>query len=153
MGAMELGHPRYPKDVSEPEAEEEAGENVEITPEMRLLRSVLGSTSKPRLEVSSFAGGLNPEEFIDWINEMDKCFDYEEMGEDKRFKFAVTKLKGHAALWWDGVQVEIRRAGKKPIKSWTRMVAKLRGKFLSSDYQLKLFRQMQNLRQRLMTVK
>ena len=33
------------------------------------------------------------------------------------------------------------------------MVAKLRGKFLPSDYQLSLFRQMQNLKQRLLTVK
>ena len=65
---------------------------------------------------------------------MNFFFDYEEMGEDKRVKFAVTKLKGHAALWWDGVQAERRRAGKQPIKSWTRMVAKLRGKFLPSYY-------------------
>ena len=33
------------------------------------------------------------------------------------------------------------------------MMAKLKGKFLPSDYQLTLFRQMQNLRQRLLTVK
>ena len=33
------------------------------------------------------------------------------------------------------------------------MVAKLRGKFLPSDYHLSLFGQMQNLRQRLLTVK
>ena len=120
---------------------------------MRFFKSVLGSTSRPRLEVSTFAGGLNPEELIDQINEMNKCFDYEDMGEDKRVKFAVTTLKGHAALWWDGVQAERRRVGKQPIKNWNRMVAKLRGKFLPSDYQLSLFRQMHNLRQRLMTVK
>ena len=41
---------------------------------------------------------------MDWTNEMNKCFDYEEIIEDKKVKFAVTKLKGHAALWWDGVQ-------------------------------------------------
>ena len=61
LDAVELGHLRDPEDVSEPEIEEEAGENVEIPPEMRLLKSILGSTSKPRLEVSSFAGGLNLE--------------------------------------------------------------------------------------------
>ena len=70
---------------------------------MRFFKSVLGSTSKPRLEVSTFAGGLNPEDLIDWINEMNKFFDYEEMGEENRVKFAVTRLKGHATLWWDGV--------------------------------------------------
>ena len=65
----------------------------------------------------------------------------------------MTKLKGHAALWWDGVQAERRRVGKQPIERWTRMMAKLKGKFLPSDYQLTLFRKIQNLRQRLLTVK
>ena len=71
---------------------------------------------------------------------MEKFFDYEEMEEGKRVKFVGTKLKGHAALWWDGVQVERRRLGKQPIKNWNRMVEKLRGNFLPSDYQLSLFR-------------
>ena len=71
---------------------------------------------------------------------MDNFFDYEEMDEGKRVKFAIKKLKGHATLWWDGVQAERRRVGKQPIKNWNRMVAKLRGKFLPSDYQLSLFR-------------
>ena len=109
---------------------------------MRLLKSVLGSASKPRLEVSSFPGGLNPEELIDWNNEMNKGFDYEEMGEQKRVMFAITRFKGHAALWWDGVQAERRRVGKQPIKNWNRMVENLRGKFFPSDYQLTLFRKM-----------
>ena len=72
---------------------------------------------------------------------------------EKRVKFVVTKFKGQAALWWDGVQAERRRLGKEPIKNWNRMLAKLIGKFLPSDYQLSLFIQMQNLRQRSMTVK
>ena len=79
---------------------------------MTLLRTVPGSAVKPRIEVSSFAGGLNPEEIVEWINEMNKCFDYEEMSKDKKVNFAVTKLKGHARLWWDGVQAERRRDGK-----------------------------------------
>ena len=145
VDAMERRHTGDPEDISKPETEE-AEENVEIPPDIRLLRTVLGSIVKPRIEVSSYAGGLNPEELVDWINEMNKCFDYEEISEDKKVKFAVTNLKGHAALWWDGVQAERRRIGKQPIKSWTRIMAKLKGKFLPSDYQLTLFRQMQNLR-------
>ena len=73
---------------------------------------------------------------------MEKFFDYEETKDEKKVKFAVTKLKGHAALWWDGVQAERRRLSKQPIKNWSRMVAKLKGKFLPSNYQQTLFRQM-----------
>ena len=116
MVVMERRHPKDPEDISEPEIEE-AEENVEIPPDMRLLRTVLGSVVKSIIEVSSYSGGLNPEELVDWINEMNKCFDYEEISEDKKVKFAVTKLTGHAALWWDGVQAERRRVGKQAIKS------------------------------------
>ena len=114
---------------------------------------MLRSTARPKTEVSVYQGGLNPEELIDWINGMEKFFDYEETEDEKKVKFVVTKLKGHAALWWDGVQAKRKRLGKQPIKNWSRMVAKLRGKFLPSKYQQKLFRQMQNLRQRALTVK
>ena len=93
LEAIEVGKPRDLEDVSELEAEEEEGGDVELTPKMRFFKTFLGSTSKPRIEVSAFAGGLNPEELIDWINEMNKCFDYEDMAEDKRVKFEVTRLK------------------------------------------------------------
>jgi hypothetical protein len=62
-------------------------------------------------------------------------------------------LKGHAALWWDELQADRRSKGKQKIKSWDRMIAKMKAKFIPRDYQITLFRRMQNLRQKLMTVK
>ena len=67
-------------DVSEPEPKATKEEEpTEVTPKMRFFKSVLGFTSKPRLEGSVYTGGLNPEELLDWINDMDKFFDYEEI--------------------------------------------------------------------------
>ena len=43
---------------------------------------------------------------------MEKFFDYEETKDEKKVNFVVTKLKGHATLWWDGVQAERKRLGK-----------------------------------------
>jgi len=45
-------------------------------------------------------------------------------------KHAVIRLKGHAVLWWDELQAKCRSNGKKKIKSWDRMVAKLKAKFI-----------------------
>lgn len=84
---------------------------------------------------------------------MDKYFEYDEIEENKKVRLAMTRLKGHASLWWDSVQAERRRKNKPLIKSWDRMVAKMRAKFLPKDYQLTLYRQMQNLRQRLLSVR
>jgi hypothetical protein len=84
---------------------------------------------------------------------MDKYFDYEDVEEEKKVRHVVTRLKGHATLWWDELQADRRSKGKQKIKSWDRMVAKLKEKFMPKDYQINLFRRMQNLRQRGLTVK
>lgn len=157
LEAMEARRQRDPEgeDVSEAEeeTEEEGATPVEEAVEIKLLKAVLGSSSRPKPEISSYDGSLKAKNLIDWINEMDKYFDYEEIDEDKRVKFAVTRLKGHTALWWDNVQVERRKEGKPLIKSWDRMVTKMKTKFLPKDYQLALYRQMQNLKQKMLTVR
>jgi hypothetical protein len=62
-----------------------------------LLRSVLGSSSRPKPELSTYDGSLTDENLIDWISDLDKYFEYEEIDEEKRVKFVVTRLKGHAS--------------------------------------------------------
>ena len=111
MAAMrEAGRDPEASDVSEAEKEgelETKDETEDIA--VKLLKAVIGASSKPRLEIATYNGGLNPEELVDWINTMDKHFDYEETPETRKVKFVVTILKGHALLWWDGIQAERRR--------------------------------------------
>lgn len=64
---------------------------------MRLLRSVLLASSKPKPEFPNYDGSLSTEVLLDWISELDKYFKCEEFSEDCRVKFAATKLKGHVA--------------------------------------------------------
>jgi hypothetical protein len=56
-------------------------------------------------------------------------------------------------LWWDELQADRRHKGKKKIKNWDRMVAKLKAKFIPKDYQINMFRRLQNLRQKGLSVK
>jgi hypothetical protein len=65
----------------------------------------------------------------------------------------VTRLKGHASLWWDELQAERRSKGKHKINNWDRMVAKLKVKFMPKYYQINLFRKLQSPRQKGMKVK
>ena len=102
--------------------------------------------SKPKVEIPMYEGSLNAEKLMDWIRSIDQYFDYEEIEENKRVKFAVTRLKGHAAIWWDELQTSRTRKGKSKIKQWDKMVSKLKAKFFPKDYHLNLFKQMQNLK-------
>jgi hypothetical protein len=118
-----------------------------------LLREIFILGSRAKIEVPMYEGNLDAEELLDWIRSMDKHFDYEGVDEERKVKHAVTWLKGHAILWWDELQAERRRQGKQKIKNWDKMEAKLKAKFMPKDYQINLFRKMQNLRQKGMTVK
>jgi hypothetical protein len=145
-------------DISEAESENEAGNKgeevaVEDAADECLFRVVARIGAREKMEIPMYEGNLDVEELLDWIRALDKYFDYEDVEEDKKVKHVITRLKGHATLWWDELQADRCCKGKQKIKSWDRMVAKMKAKFIPKDYQITLFRRMQNLRQKLMSVK
>jgi hypothetical protein len=144
-------------DLSDSEVEEEARHAEEVTTEdastERLIKAIARMGAKAKMDILVYEGSMDAEELLDWIRALDTYFDYEEIEEDKKVRHAVTQLKGHATLWWDELQADRRSKGKQKIKSWGRMIAKMKAKFIPRDYQITLFRRMQNLRQKLMTVK
>jgi hypothetical protein len=109
--------------------------------------------ARAKLDIPMYEGNLDVEEMLDWFRNLDKYFNYEDVEEDKKVKYVVTRLKGHATLWWDELQADRRCKGKQIIKSWDKMVVKMKDKFIPRDYQINLFRRMQNLRQKEMAMK
>jgi hypothetical protein len=144
-------------DLSDSEGEADAvpqgGVATEDAANERLIKAIARMSAKVKMDIPAYEGSLDAEELLDWIRALDTYFDYEDIEEDKKVRHVVTKLKGHAALWWDELQADRRSKGKQKIKSWDRMIAKMKAKFIPRDYQITLFRRMQNLRQKLMTVK
>lgn len=138
------------EEVEEVEAREAATEDE---PEEKLIKLLTDMRGRAKIDVRTYSGSLDPEDLIDWFREMEKYFDIEQIEDPKRVKTACLRLKGHASLWWDNVQVDRVKKGKEKIKSWYRMVSKLKGKFLPNDFVISLFRKLQNFRQKEMTVK
>jgi len=79
LDVIEGDRQRDPDDASEDEEPQEEEPVAQEPTELKLLKQVLGSTSIPKPDVSNYNGGLNPEELVDWINDMEKFFYYEEM--------------------------------------------------------------------------
>ena len=160
LDAMETSQMRIvdARDISEDESENEAGNEgeevaVEDIVEERLFRVVARIGAREKMDIPVYEGTLDVEELMDWIRDLDKYFSYEDVEEDNKVKNSVTKLKGHVTLCWDELQADRRCKGKQKIKSWDRMVAKMKAKFIPRDYQITMFQRMQNLRQKLMSVK
>jgi hypothetical protein len=137
-------------DLSDSEGEAQAEQQGEVAAEdvanERLIKAIAQMSSKTKMDIPAYEGSLDAEELLDWIRALDTYFDYEDIEEDKKVRHVVTKLKGHATLLWDELQADRCCKGKQKIKSWDRMIAKMKEKFIPRDYQITLFRRMQNLR-------
>jgi hypothetical protein len=144
-------------DLSDSYSEIEAKREEEVAAEdaanEHLIKAIAWMGAKARMDLPVYEGSMDAEELLDWIRDLDTYFNYEDIEEDKKVRHAVTRLKRHATLWWDELQANRHCKGKQKIKSWDRMIAKMKAKFIPRDYQISLFRRMQNLRQKLMTVK
>jgi hypothetical protein len=84
--------------VMQSEFEEALGEDVV---KQHLLRGVAILGGRAKIEVPMYEGNLYVEEILDWIRSMYKHFDYEYVDEERKVKQVVTRIKGHATLWWD----------------------------------------------------
>jgi hypothetical protein len=98
LDAMETTQRRAPDvgDVSDAESEEmevegAAGEDVA---EERLLKVVVKLGAREKIEIPMYEGNLDVEELLDWIREMDKYFDYEEVDDEKKVKTCCHQIEG-----------------------------------------------------------
>ena len=69
--------------------------------EARLLRVLIRANAKLAIEVTPYDGKLDINVVLDWISDIKKFFDYENTLDNRKVKIVVTKLKGHASLWWE----------------------------------------------------
>jgi hypothetical protein len=60
---------------------------------------------------------IQPDEFIDWLNTVERVFGYEDVPEEEKVKIVVIKLKKHASIWWEQLKMKRAREGKQKIRT------------------------------------
>jgi hypothetical protein len=117
LDAMETSQRRTPDTGDASDAENEEVEVKEVVVEdvveECLLKEVVKLGSRVKIDTPMYEGNLDIEELLDLIQEMEKYFDYEYFKEEKKVRNVITRLKGHATLWWDELQANRRSKGKK----------------------------------------
>ena len=94
-------HSENSDDIDEEAESKSSEEEEEDLEEVKILKILMKTNGKPRKEVPMYSCNLNVEELMDWINALSKYFDFEEIEDKKKVRYAVTRLKGLAAIWWD----------------------------------------------------
>lgn len=100
-----------------------------------------------RADLPPCHGNLHIEDFLDWINEVEKFFELLNIQDHLQVKHVAYKLKGGASAWWHQLQHVRRRAKKQPVRSWRKMKQLLHTRFLPLDYKQTLYQRYMNCRQ------
>ena len=83
LAVVEAGGRRDPADDSDEDVAKPEDEFEGVTPEFRLLKSVLLSSHKTKHELPTYDGSLSADVLLDWLSEVNKYFEFEETSEDK----------------------------------------------------------------------
>ncbi|KAE8671130.1 ABC transporter C family member 10-like [Hibiscus syriacus] len=86
-----------------------------------------------RVDLPEFSGTLQDEGFMDWINEVERIFEYKEVPDRVKVKLIAIKLKGRASAWWEQLRRSRERQGKAKIIDWEKMKKKMKAKQETSD--------------------
>ena len=83
----------------EEEIDKNAKVEVVLNPEEEQIFKAISKIGKwPNFEVPTFLINLNLDDLIDWINELEEYFEYEDINDPNRVMFGKVKLKGHAKI-------------------------------------------------------
>jgi len=49
-------------------------------------------------EIPKFEGQLNLDDFLDWLNTVERAFEYKDVPDDKKVKLVALKLRKYASI-------------------------------------------------------
>ena len=67
--------------------QEEQEEEILNLEEEKLSKAITKIGKRPKFDVPTFLGNINLEELLDWINELEENFEYEEIEDLDRVRF------------------------------------------------------------------
>ena len=80
----------------------------DFDPNDRIIKGV-------KVEAPTFDGQLDPTKFLDWLVDKDHYFDWSDMNDERRVRYAKMKLLGQAKLFWNRQELLQSRHGRIPM--------------------------------------
>jgi hypothetical protein len=83
-----------------------------------------------KVDIPNLEGNLQPDDFLDWLQIIERLFKYKEVPKEQKVKIVATKLKKQASIWWENLKRKRKCEGKSKIKKWEKMRQKLTHKYI-----------------------
>ncbi|VFR00360.1 unnamed protein product, partial [Cuscuta campestris] len=104
------------------------------------------SHSDFKVDIPIFEGKNDPDEFLEWLETVERVFDFKEVSDYKKVKIVALKFRKYASTWWTNTCTKRIRSEKPPVDSWQKMRSLLKKKFLHTEYSRENFAKIQTLR-------
>jgi len=105
-----------------------------------------------KVEPSEFNGNLNADEYLEWVQAMDRISKAKGYDDDKGFNIASLKLTRYTSLWFENVKKEHARDGKRKINSWEKLKSLMNKGFYPKSYKQDIYNRFFSLKQNNMSV-
>jgi len=99
------------------------------------------------VDIPEFEGQLDPDLFLDWLQTVERVFEFKDIPDERKVKLVALKLRKYASIWWSNVVTKRVRKGKGKIRTWEKMKSKLKSKFLPPHYLKDNFLKLHHLKQ------
>ena len=110
------------------------------------------SRFNPKFDIPEFEGRMHADDFLDWLNTVERVFEYYDPLERQKVKLVAIKMRKNASFWWENLKRQRQRDDKKKIETWEKMKKELKRKYLPFHYRQDIFLKIQNLKQQNLTV-
>ncbi|VFQ89741.1 unnamed protein product [Cuscuta campestris] len=100
-----------------------------------------------KVDIPTFEGKNDPDEFLEWLETVERVFDFKDVSNEKKVKIVALKFRKYASTWWTNTCTKRRRNDKEPVSTWVKMRSLLKKKFLPAEYVRENFAKLQTLRQ------
>ena len=77
-----------------------------------------------KMKIPPFCGTSFPEEYLEWVQQVEKIFECQDHTEASKVKVVAFKFTDYANLWWDNGKAQRRREGEEPVTTW-RLIKRL----------------------------
>jgi len=105
-----------------------------------------------KVEPPEFNGNQNPDEYLEWVQALDRIFEAKGYDDAKSFKIASLRLTRYASLWFENLKKQRARDGKRRINSWEKLKTHMNRKFLPESYKQDIYNRMFSLKQNNLSV-
>ncbi|PKI51804.1 hypothetical protein CRG98_027804 [Punica granatum] len=124
----------------EPDQEDELPEEEALPVPRREQRGIGNNLN---LKIPQFKGTSSPEDYLEWVQRVDKVFEYYEYSEAQKCQLAALEFTDYANLWWENIKAQRRKDREDMIRSWREMKCIMHRRFVPEYYKQDLFLKLQ----------